>query len=286
MEINTTLAKKLVATQFPQWQTLTVQPVKQSGWDNRTFHLGEEMTIRLPSAEDYAPQIVKEFHWLPILAKDLACQITTPLALGKPCEDYPWHWSINRWIKGETISVSSVQDLNQLAKALGGFLADLQKIDSTGGPIAGAHNFHRGGALSVYDDEMRQALAKIENQKEQSLVKQLWTKAISSSWETKPVWVHGDIAIGNLLVQDGKLCAVIDFGQLAIGDPACDLAIAWNLFSDESRQVFQTALSLDRATWVRAMGWTLWKTLCWPVKGTDVQRITQDIFEDYKTKYL
>ena len=81
MEINRILVKKLVSSQFPEWESLSIEPVKQSGWDNRTFHLGEEMTIRLPSAETYAPQIVKEFHWLPILAKNITCQITTPLAL-------------------------------------------------------------------------------------------------------------------------------------------------------------------------------------------------------------
>jgi aminoglycoside phosphotransferase (APT) family kinase protein len=285
MEINRMLVKKLVSSQFPEWESLSIEPVKQSGWDNRTFHLGEEMTIRLPSAESYAPQILKEFHWLPILAKNISCQITMPLALGQPCKYFPWHWSINRWIEGETASVERIDNLNQFALDLGTFLTEFQSIDSTGGPIAGAHNFYRGGALSVYDDEMRLAISKIENKREQNIATQLWTDALSSQWERKPVWVHGDIAMGNLLVHDGKLHAVIDFGQLAIGDPACDLAIAWNLFSGESRTTFQTAIPLDRNTWVRALGWTFWKTLCWPVKGTDVKRIIQDIFDDYQTKY-
>lgn len=279
------LAQLLINKQFPKWSHLPIEPVKNSGWDNRTFHLGEEMTIRLPSQEAYAPQILKEFHWLPILGKSLTCQITTPLALGQPCEYFPWHWSINRWIDGETASVEHIQSLSQFAQDLGSFLTEFQSIDSTGGPIPGPHNFHRGGELGAYDSEMRQAISKIENKNEQEIANHLWNNALSSRWSSKPVWVHGDIAVGNLLVNDGKLEAVIDFGQLAIGDPACDLAIAWNLFSDESRAIFRAAVPLDKNTWIRAMGWTFWKTLCWPIKGTDAKRIIRNIFNDYQEYY-
>lgn len=112
---------------------------------------------------------------------------------------------------------------------------------------------------------------KLKIKNEQEISKKLWADALSSQWENKPVWVHGDIAIGNLLVKDGKLKAIIDFGQLAIGDPACDLTIAWNLFSGKSRETFKKALALDKDTWVRAIGWAFWKTLCWPINGTDMQ---------------
>ncbi len=132
---------------------------------------------------------------------------------------------------------------------------------------------------------MQIAISNIQNKQEQQLATELWNDALSSQWEEKPIWVHGDIAVGNLLVQEGKLHAVIDFGQLAIGDPACDLAIAWNLFIGESRATFKETLSLEKTTWVRALGWTFWKTLCWPIKGTDVKRIIQDIFDDYQNQY-
>ena len=286
MELDAILAKKLISMQFPQWEKLLIQPVKKSGWDNRTFHLGKDMTIRLPSNQEYAPQILKEFHWLPILAQEITTTITTPVALGQPCEDYPFHWSVNRWIEGETVSLECIQNLNQFAQDLGEFLTEFQGIESTGGPVAGSHNFYRGGALSAYDEEMRQAILKIEDRNQQKIAKQLWEDALSSQWERKPVWVHGDFAVGNILVQKGTLNAVIDFGQLAIGDPACDLAIAWNFFTGDSRKKFQLAINLDRNTWVRALGWTFWKTLCWPIKGTDVNRIIQDVFEDYKIKYM
>jgi len=285
LQIDIELAKSLIASQFPQWQHLTIKSVAQSGWDNRTFHLGDEMTIRLPSSEEYAPQILKEFKWLPMIARGLSIQITTPLALGQPCKKYPWHWSINQWIDGESTSIDRVKNLNQFAIQLAQFLREFQRIDSTEGPIAGAHNFYRGGSLAAYDDEMSKAIPLIQNVEDKRIAEQLWQDATSSFWQDRPVWVHGDIAVGNLLVKHGGLCAVIDFGQLAIGDPACDLAIAWNFFDQESRGIFRTSISLDRNTWVRALGWTFWKTLCWPVKGTDSGRIIQDVLVEYQMHY-
>ena len=171
----------------------------------------------------------------------------------------------------------------QFAKDLGRFLDEFHQINSTDGPLPGLHNFYRGGELAAYDDEMRQCIPLIQNKHDKHIAEQLWNDALSSSWQNPPVWVHGDIAVGNLLVNHGKLCAVIDFGQLAIGDPACDLAIAWNFFTGESRNAFRAALPLDKNTWIRALGWTLWKTLCWPTKGTDVKRILHDVYEDYQT---
>lgn len=285
LQINAELASRLIVSQFPEWQHLSIKAVAQSGWDNRTFHLGDEMVIRLPSKEDYAPQILKEFKWLPKLAEGVSIKITMPLALGLPCNDYPWHWSINQWIKGETASHDRVNDMNQFAIQLSQFLNEFQQIDSTGGPIAGAHNFYRGGSLLAYDEEMSKAIPLIQDAKDKRIAEQLWKEAVSSVWQGKPVWVHGDIAVGNLLVKHGALCAVIDFGQLAIGDPACDLAIAWNFFDSKSRDTFRTRISLDRNTWVRALGWTFWKTLCWPVKGTNAEKIIQDVLKDYQTNY-
>jgi aminoglycoside phosphotransferase (APT) family kinase protein len=285
MPINDDLARRLIELQFPQWRDLAIKAVKQSGWDNRTFHLGDDMSIRLPSDEEYAPQILKEFHWLPILAQGLSFQITTPLVLGLPCEDYPWHWSINKWIEGEASSIDSIKDMNHFAAQLATFLNELHKVDATGGPLAGEHNFYRGGALSAYDQEMRAAILLIQNPQDKNLIEQLWSDAVSSSWQERPVWVHGDLAVGNVLVKQGALNAIIDFGQLAIGDPACDLAITWNLFTGASRDRFKTSLSLDRDTWIRALGWTLWKSLCWPIKGTDVKRIINDVLMDYQSNF-
>lgn len=281
IKIDTNLVKKLIAEQFPQWQSLSIHPVAQSGWDNRTFHLGEEMVIRLPSDKEYEPQIEKEYRWLPSLSKQLSFQITQPIALGKPSSTYPWHWSINRWIEGESASRQNIHDIKFFAEALGACLKEFQSLDATGGPLAGAHNFYRGGLLNAYDHEMRLAIPKIKNFHEQSLAASLWQEALASKWHLRPVWVHGDIAVGNILVHSGRLHGLIDFGQLAIGDPACDLVIAWNFFSSEERSVFKKAVQLDNDTWIRALGWALWKTLCWPIKGTDVKEVLHEIYTDY-----
>lgn len=292
VSIDVSLVQRLIATQFPEWADLPVKPVEFSGWDNRTFHLGEHMTVRLPSSEKYSQQVEKEQFWLPKLAPQLPLLIPTPLAMGKPGEGYPCHWSIYRWIDGNTASIERIADLSQFATALAGFLVAVQRCDATDGPLAGQHNFYRGGELAVYDSETRQAIAMLGNKIDTDVVTEVWNTALASTWNKSPVWVHGDVAIGNLLVDKGKLCAVIDFGQLCIGDPACDLAITWTFFKGKSRDAFRAAIPLDSATWARAYGWTMWKALIIyaGLPGTnslEVRRskqIIDEILADYKRR--
>lgn len=257
MNIDEVLVARLVAAQFPQWNDLPISPVALSGWDNRTFHLGDNMLARLPSAAMYANQVEKEQKWLSILAPFLPLEIPTPLAMGNPTDEYPWYWSIYRWIDGE----SSITDLTLFAKDLAHFLSALHKIPTGGGPRPGPNNFYRGGDLAQYDEEMRKAIHVLNGKIDHKAVSEIWEKALASSWEKTPVWVHGDISAGNLLTKNGKLCAVIDFGQMAVGDPACDLMINWTLFKKESRKIFHEMLPFDEGTWTRARAWTLWKAL-------------------------
>jgi aminoglycoside phosphotransferase (APT) family kinase protein len=283
--IDVALVRRLISAQFPEWADLQVTPVASSGWDNRTFHLGEHMTVRLPSRAEYAPQVEKEHHWLPKLAPQLPLLIPTPVAMGKPGEGYPWQWSIYRWLDGQTASIARITDLCQFATTLGEFLSALQRCDTTDGPMAGPQNFYRGGALATYEAETRQAIATIENKNDADAITAVWNAALGSTWQGAPVWVHGDIAFGNLLVENDQLVAVIDFGQLGIGDPACDLAITWTLFKGESRNAFRAALPLDSATWARARGWTLWKILCAPLPGTshaEIKRVINEIIADHQ----
>lgn len=259
--IDAALAAKLVAAQFPQWAHLPVRPVEFGGWDNRTFHLGDDMTVRLPSGPLYALQVEKEQAWLPKLAPLLPLPIPVPLAKGMPAEAYPWPWSVYRWLDGGTATGKRIGDLGAFAAAVADFLVALQRIDATGGPPPGQHNFFRGGPLAVYDGEARRALADLEGRIDTGLAAEVWDAALASRWPGPPVWFHGDIASGNLLVKQGRLCAVIDFGTSGIGDPSCDLAIAWTLFHGPSRRVFRDSLGLDEATWARGRGWTLWKAL-------------------------
>lgn len=259
--IDSALVRNLITAQFPEWQDLSILPVAMSGWDNRSFHLGKDMLVRMPSSAEYAAQVEKEQRWLPRLSKLLPLQIPEPLAIGQPAAGYPWKWSVYRWIKGETIASVQPIDLCDIAASLGKFLTCLQHISPTGGPLPGPHSFYRGGELATYDTEVRQALDVLTNKINTHAAINLWESALATSWQQAPVWVHGDISAGNLLVREEQLVAVIDFGQLTIGDPACDLAIAWTLFQGKSRETFRTNLPLDEGTWARGRAWALWKAL-------------------------
>ncbi|MBA2306878.1 aminoglycoside phosphotransferase family protein [Candidatus Dependentiae bacterium] len=263
LSITTSLAAKLIAEQFPAWADLPVRPVEFSGWDNRTFRLGETMLIRLPSAEHYAPQVHKEHQWLPYLAPCLPLPISTPLALGHPSHDYPWHWSVYQWIEGESAANLSLDtlDLPLIASQLAHFLRKLHALPSTGGPTAGPHNFWRGGPLEIYDAETRSALATLDGFIDTTAALSVWEEALNSEWHTDPVWIHGDFSSGNFLVKNGTVAAIIDFGCMGIGDPACDLVLRWTFFQKEARQTFIRQVDLDKSTWSRARGWALWKAL-------------------------
>jgi aminoglycoside phosphotransferase (APT) family kinase protein len=256
-QLAETVLRGLLRKQFPQWAHLPVRPVPHPGWDNRSFRLGEDMLVRLPSAEIYAAQVETEQRWLPFLAPRLPVRIPVPVGRGHPGEGYPWPWSIYRWIEGETATLAAAADSAALASDLAAFLLALQAIDATGGPAPGGDNFHRGGRLVAYDGEVREALRRIDVPG----ALPIWQAALASEWRAHPVWVHGDVAVGNLLLQGERLCGVIDFGQLAVGDPACDLSIAWTVFRGESRRAFQEKLAFDEGTWLRSRAWALWKGL-------------------------
>jgi len=259
--IDDALVRRLVTGQFPQWSGLPVRSVETAGWDNMIFRLGEHMIVRLPRAAAYAVQVEREHRWLPQLAPLLPLQIPTPLALGEPANGYPWNWSVCRWIEGETAAPERIGDLNDFATSLAEFLVALQRIDPTDGPRPGARNFYRGGSLTTYDAETRQAIAVLKGKLDTEAATDVWEVALEASWDRPPVWLHGDVSAGNLLIREGRLSAVIDFGMMGVGDPACDLSIAWTLFGGGSRETFHAMLPLDPGTWARGRGWTLWKAL-------------------------
>jgi aminoglycoside phosphotransferase (APT) family kinase protein len=258
--INAALAHRLVATQFPQWKDLPVHPVAVGGWDNRTFHLGNQMLVRMPSAKQYAMKVEKEQKWLPRLAPLLPLPIPAPLAMGEPSDSYPWHWSIYRWIEGETAAIAPVTNMCDFATSLAHFLTVLQRIDTTDGPID-LESFSYIGALASYDAQTRQAISILQDKVDADAATEVWERALKTTWQRSLVWVHGDISAANLLVKEGKLSAVIDFGGLGVGDPACDLVIAWKFFQGKSRKTFREMVPLDAGTWARGRGWALWKAL-------------------------
>lgn len=289
VDINVSLVGQLVAAQFPQWADLVIKPVEFDGWDNRTYRLGEDMAVRLPSAEAYAEQVEKEHRWLPRLAPLLPLPIPVPLAMGVPAQGYPWPWSVYRWLEGENATIERIADLAQFATTLAQFLAALQRIDPAGGPPPGQHNFFRGAPLSIYDTETRDAIASLNGRIDTDAVTAAWEAALQATWHGSSVWLHGDVSAANLLVKRGRLSAVIDFGCSGVGDPACDLTIAWTLFSGESREAFRAALPVDGATWARGRGWALWKGLITlaehidtnPLEAKKAQRVIDKALADH-----
>jgi aminoglycoside phosphotransferase (APT) family kinase protein len=259
--ITAAVAADLVAEQFPQWADLPVVPVALNGWDNTTFRLGDSLSVRLPSHDRYVPQVEKEQRWLPALAPLLPLPIPEPVALGRPSDIFPRPWSIYRWIEGHPAVPGEVSDFGTFANDLARFLSALYSVDAGQGPEPGDHCFFRGGPLDPYDAQSRDSIAVVAGEIDPGLATGAWEAALASSWDRPAVWVHGDVAPSNLLAMSGRLAAVIDFGCAAVGDPACDLVMAWTFFSGESRAAFRRSLALDEATWARARGWALWKAL-------------------------
>ncbi|GAA1658040.1 aminoglycoside phosphotransferase family protein [Fodinicola feengrottensis] len=260
--IDAALVERLIAAQFPQWSGLPIIPVAVDGWDNRTYRLGEQATVRLPTAAGYVPAVAKENYWLPRLAPTLPVAVPTILGEGEPGEGYPFPWSVRGWLSGETAAdLDRIGDLQRFALSVAEFIRALQRCDPTGGPLAGEHSFYRGAPPKHYDDETRRCLAELAGHIDTDRATVVWEAALAAEWTGPPVWFHGDIAHGNLLVEDGKLAAVIDFGTSGIGDPACDLVIAWTMFSGQSRAVFRHVVDHDDGAWARARGWALWKSM-------------------------
>jgi aminoglycoside phosphotransferase (APT) family kinase protein len=261
IDITAELVQTLVSEQFPEWSDLAVRPVRRQGWDNRTFRLGDQLAVRLPSAEGYVAAVQKEDRCLPFLAGRLPLPVPEPVAVGRPAAGYPYPWSVRRWLPGDTVEASADVDRIRLARDLGAFLTALREVPARRGPAAGAHSFFRGCHPSVYGDQVQQSLDRLEDLVDAAACQAVWASALTSAWPDPSTWFHGDVAVGNLLATDGKLSAVIDFGTSGVGDPACDLVIAWNYFAGEEREVFREAVGLPDDAWRRARGWALWKAL-------------------------
>lgn len=252
------LVRRLLAAQFPDWATLPIEPVSSAGRDNALFRLGDDMVVRLPRRERATAPLEKERRWLPSLAPLLPLSVPVPLAKGIPSEDYVWEWSVYRWLEGDTATIGRIVDPGRAASDLARFVAALQGVDPTDGPSPGEHNFFRGAPLAMRDVPTRTALAALAGTIDTDAATEVWEAALqTSAWYGAPLWIHGDLAPGNLLLQDGQLVAVIDFGCLGVGDPACDLIVAWNLLPADARRALRAELDVDDATWARGRAWAL-----------------------------
>lgn len=259
--ITPSLAQKLIMKQFPEYAHLPITSVEEQGHDNRTYRLGETMLIRMPTMECYALKVPKEQALLPKLAPHLSIKIPTPIKMGAPSQDYPYPFSIYKWLEGASLNILPLNHdyLEKLAFDLATFLKELQSINTVEGPTPGQHNWWRGDHISVYDKEAREQFSALSGIIDRHRAVNLWEQACITKWNKPPVWIHGDFAIGNMLVKNNKVSAIIDFGGMGIGDPACDLVIAWTYLTGKARNIFIQEIDLDEETWIRARAWALWK---------------------------
>ncbi|MGC0415891.1 aminoglycoside phosphotransferase (APT) family kinase protein [Embleya sp. AB8] len=255
--IDDRLVRRLVAGQFPQWAGLPVRRFPSGGTVNAMYRLGEDLVVRLPLVSGGAEDLRRERDWLPRLASRLPAAIPEVLGAGVPAEGYPWPWSVHRWRAGEHPQAGALAEPLPLAEDLAGFVAAMRSITLPGAPRA-----YRGGPLATLDASTRaaiEALRGIPGERVDCVaVSAVWDDALRApGWAGAPVWLHADLMPGNLLVAGGRLTAVIDFGCLGVGDPACDLFPAWNLLPADARKVFREALGVDDATWRRGRARTL-----------------------------
>jgi aminoglycoside phosphotransferase (APT) family kinase protein len=248
LELDERLVRGLLAEQFPEWADLPLRRVEPAGTVHAIFRLGDELSLRLPRRAGPAEPEGREAEWLPRLAPLLPLELPVAVAQGRPSQAYPWAWDVHTWIRGETVPVEELDGV-QAALDLAAFVAALQRVDPAGAPQG------RGIPLVERDEEIRHWLARYDGD---PAVRQEWRRALAAPpWEGPPVWHHGDLDARNWLVRGGRIRAVIDWGSAGVGDPACDVMVAWKLGSPEARDAFRAALPTDEATWERARGWVL-----------------------------
>jgi aminoglycoside phosphotransferase (APT) family kinase protein len=255
VETDAALVRRLLVGQFPQWADLRIELVVSYGTDHDIYRLGEYLAARLPRIGWATKQAAREAEWLPRLAPHLPLAVPVQLAMGHPAEGYPYEWSIYEWLPGENAN-GALGDLSQAAVDLAAFVTALRRIDTTGAFPGAPHS--RGGPLAESDEQVRRSITQLGDRIDGAATLRSWQESLDAPvWDGTEVWVHGDLLPGNLLVVDGRLSAVIDFGGLNVGDPACDLQPAWNIFAGGSRLRFRAELGVDEASWLRGRGWAL-----------------------------
>jgi len=248
LDVDESLVRALLAEQFPGWADLPLERAGD-GTVNVIYRLGEELSVRIPRRDGPETEDDLEFRWLPLLAPQLPVAIPRPVARGRPGAGYPWFWSVHTWLQGDLPT-------GPLAVAdVAGLVSALQRIEL---PAAPEPAYGRGRPLADRDAYVRAALERVDAPG----ALELWERAVSApGWEHEPVWVHADLDRRNVLVRDGRLAAVLDWGGVGVGDPAADVMVAWKLVDAEERERFRELVGVDDATWLRAQGWVVSQAL-------------------------
>lgn len=250
-DIDLPLVQRLIVAQFPKWARLAIRPVLSLGTDHALYRLGHDMVVRLPRIRSAALHIEKEHLYLPKISPLLPFSIPIPLGKGQPCEDYPCQWSIFNWLEGKNPEPGMLEQPDLLATDLAIFINALHKIKLPHVPKSNRWD------LMDQDTEFCQSLKKLDGLIDTKAAAIIWQDSLKLASLKDPVLIHGDLLPGNLLINNGRLSAGIDFGLFGLGDPAVDLIPAWALLANGSRKIFRDALSVDYATWERGRAWAL-----------------------------
>lgn len=250
--LDTELVRGLISRQFPAWEDLPIEFVAQ-GTVNAMYRLGDDMVVRLPFVERGAAGIEREATWLPRLAPQLTARIPAVLGIGRPDADYPCPWLVLNWLKGQHPVPDRLDDADGLAVDLAGFISELRRLETHGAPKG-----YRGGPLTALDEPVRECLGQLVDLVDVAALTATWEESLAApAWPGEPVWLHCDLLVGNVLVDGGRLSGILDFAAAGIGDPACDLMVAWSILPSASRAVLRQALHTDDASWARGRGWAL-----------------------------
>ncbi|MFI7017410.1 aminoglycoside phosphotransferase family protein [Streptomyces sp. NPDC050164] len=253
VDIDVSLVDRMIAGRFPRWAGLPLRHLESSGTENAMFRLGTDKVVRLPRHPRAVDAITHELRRLPRPAPGLPAAAPEPLGRGEPGEDFPWPWAVYGWLDGRNPVPGTLEEPRLLAEDLGAYVTALRRIDAAEGPIG-----YRGVPLVTRDRFMREALAQLAGRIDTAAVTDLWEQALRApEYAGPPVRAHGDLMAGKLLVRDGRLTGVIDYGTVGVGDRAVDLISAWCLLPAEVRGVFRAAVGAEDAEWARGRGWAL-----------------------------
>jgi len=272
LELSHDLARSLLKDQAPAHVDKPLQ-VLSRGWDNTSYLLGDDLIVRLPHRAVAADLIRHEQRWLPTLAPHLELPIPVPVCSGHPGHDYPWHWSIVPFYPGEEAATATLRDPVATAIKFGEFLAQLNRSAPQDSPP----NPYRGCPLADRADSFHERLRQLDDHYDHAAILAVFQDALATQPATHRSWLHGDLHTRNMVVHNGDLSAVIDWGDMCAGDRATDLAGAYMFVPDHIPPV-QNYAGGSNADWARARGWAINFAVMY-LTGSDDDPVMQAIGE-------
>jgi aminoglycoside phosphotransferase (APT) family kinase protein len=255
VDVDEPLVERLLAAQLPHLARLRLRRFPSGGTENAVFRLGDDLAVRAPLTPGAVTGLVKEVRWLPQLAPRLTLPVPRVVATGRATADYPFPWAVVRWLDGDDALARPLTDLPDAAAQLARLVAELRAIPVPAEAVPGSEGFERGGPLSDRAAYVQEWLPRCEGLMDVAAVRRVWDDALAApAWNGPPVWLHADLHQGNVLVRDGRLAGVLDFGAVCTGDPAYDVTAGYHLLDRGSRATFVSMVDADDATVARARG--------------------------------